>query len=645
MNIVCRFVFAMVFASLLVGALPVGVSAQGSAQSAEEILVDRYSPIAYVKYQEEACGRPPYEGEPYIPVPVEMVIDNEDVVIRDGANNDEIVATGPSAQELATLGPTTYMDFPGDPRRPGCVYETDERARTEAEGLIPTTYAKVIFDEENGRLALQYWFFWYFNHWNNTHESDWEGIMLVWDDVESVDDAVNMPPSRIGYSQHGNGEVADWGDNKIRLEDETHPLVYPAAGSHATFFSDDTFLAWGERSSGFGCDVASGPSERVPLDVVLIPNEIDPEGEFAWVLYAGRWGERQPSAFNGPLGPRFNARWDEPFDVFETWRPFSIVVPESQTLGPSMTEAFCTLTAGGSRLFMAAIIRPWTIVPAVVVIAGVFAYFTREALPTFRRARKLYTENWKLFLGIGLLSLPIGILFNGLQRYFVVRNPLKFVVQYLDNTGGAYLTTVLTVGGVQQLAMLLIITPALVYATREVLAGNKVTIKEAYLGNRKRTWSILLGFIIFLAVIGVLLLTTIGIPIAIWLGVKWHFFSQVLILERSTSTIGAIRESSRVVTGKWWRTLFSLVVFDVIAILPGIVVGFGLLTIGRTAVGFANGISSILYAILIPISTIAVTLLYLERRDNLHPSVAENETESVTESDDATDAALAPGNA
>src|SRR5690606_36504941 len=109
------------------------------------------------------------------------------VLIRDAENNDEVVATGPSAQELATFGPTTYTDFPGDPRRPGCTYETDERIRIDEVSLVPTTYANFIFDEEEGRLALQYWFFWYFNDWNNTHESDWEGIQLVWDEVESVE--------------------------------------------------------------------------------------------------------------------------------------------------------------------------------------------------------------------------------------------------------------------------------------------------------------------------------------------------------------------------------------------------------------------------------------------------------------------------
>lgn len=178
------------------------------AETPEQQLAERYVPVAYVREQERACATPPQGGEPYVPLPVEMVIGNERVLIRDRSDRDRVVGTGPSAQELATFGPETYMDFPGDPRRPGCTYENDERLRIQELGLRPTTYAHIVFDEDGQRLALQYWFYWYFNDWNNTHESDWEMIQLFWDDVGGVADALERPPDRVGYSQHGNGEMA-----------------------------------------------------------------------------------------------------------------------------------------------------------------------------------------------------------------------------------------------------------------------------------------------------------------------------------------------------------------------------------------------------------------------------------------------------
>lgn len=637
MNRITTLLLGLFFVSLFAGVAPLHALAQDTGLTPEEQLAEMYVPVAYLKEQERQCGVSPDEGEPYLPLPVELLLGNERVLIRD-ASTHEVLASGPTAQELATFGRDTYMDFPGDPRKPGCTYETDERARTAEEGLVPTVYANVIFDEEGGRLALQYWFYWYFNDWNNTHESDWEGIQLQWDEVSSVEEAVQIPPSRIGYSQHGNGELANWGDNKVQLEDGTHPLVFPAAGSHATFFSNDVFLAWGERSSGFGCDISAPPSERVPLDVIVVPNEIDPEGEFAWLLYEGRWGEQQRGAFNGPRGPMMNDRWVNPWDTFETWRPFSIIVPGSRALGPSMTEAFCGLTASGSGLLLRAMTQPLLILPSVAIVIGALAYFSRKSWPTLRRARILYQENWKLFFGIGLVSLPIGIFFNVLQQWLIVRQPLRWLVDWLDNTGGARLTAVMAVGGIQQVAMLLLITPALVYAVHEVVAGRKISFTDAYKGILGRSGGIAIGFIIFLAVIVLLSLTTIGLPIAVWLAVKWHFFVQVMIFDREARPAVAFTESSRVVRGKWWTTLFALLVYDLMAVIPGILVGFGLLTIGRTAVGFANSISSILYAVLMPLSVIAVTLLFIERRENAEP-------EEIAEPAPVLDPAVVPGNA
>ncbi|HYH12095.1 MAG TPA: hypothetical protein VD789_07045, partial [Thermomicrobiales bacterium] len=105
----------------------------------------------------------------------------------------------------------------------------------------------------------------------------------------------------------------------------------------------------------------------------------------------------------------------------------------------------------------------------------------------------------------------------------------------------------------------------------------------------------------------------IGIPVAIWLVVRWQFFAQALVFDTEQSSTGALRESARLVSGRWWKTLFSVLIFDLLATVPGIVVGFGLLTLGGTAVGFANSASSVLYALTIPLAVMAVTLMYIDR--------------------------------
>lgn len=583
--------------------------------SAEQQLAERYAPVAYLRQQENDCARPPYGGEPYLPLPIDVVLDDPEVLLRDAADGDRVLGAGLGAPELVAFGPDTYLDYPGDPRRPGCTYETHERVRTDALDLAPTTYAHIVFDRDGERLALQYWFFYYFNHWNNTHESDWEMIQLMWDDVSEVEQALSMAPTRVGFSQHGNGELAAWGADKLQLEDVTHPLVFPAAGSHASFYSDDTFLAWGERSSGFGCDVSTAPSVRTPLQVVIVPNQPSPDGEFAWLLYEGRWGERQPGPFNGVVGPAFNSRWIDPWTTTDNWRPFSIVVPEAgNTLGPTMTDAFCTLTGGGSRLLISALIYPWLILPSLAFVVAVGTFFYSQSRGVFRRALRLYRRHWHVFLGIGLAAIPIGIAVNIAQSLIIARDPIKYVVDWFDDTAGARLGAVTAIGGLQQLATLLVIGPAVIQAVADIQCGIQPSIGRSFRLALGRSLTVAIAGLIVLALVTVPLLTVIGIPIVIWLLVQWHFFAQVLVFDRTASSIEALQKSANLVKRRWWQTMFAVLVFDLLATIPGIVVGFGLLTVGRTAVGFANGISSLLYALAIPLSVIAVTILFLDRR-------------------------------
>ena len=43
----------------------------------------------------------------------------------------------------------------------------------------------------------------------------------------------------------------------------THPIVYPAAGSHATFYDSTVYIENGQGGSGVGCDNTSEPVYRV----------------------------------------------------------------------------------------------------------------------------------------------------------------------------------------------------------------------------------------------------------------------------------------------------------------------------------------------------------------------------------------------
>ena len=51
-------------------------------------------------------------------------------------------------------------------------------------------------------------------------------------------------------------------------------------------------------------------SRKDLLEIVLMPET--PSGDFAWLGFTGRWGQKAPSFNNGPTGPNTKTQWSEP---------------------------------------------------------------------------------------------------------------------------------------------------------------------------------------------------------------------------------------------------------------------------------------------------------------------------------------------
>jgi len=181
--------------------------------------------------------------------------------------------------------------------------------------------------------VAQYWFFYYFNQFNDLHESDWEGMQIVFD-AGSAEEALASGPAQIVLFQHSGGEKADWDANKVEKEG-THPVVYPAAGSHATFYESAIFVENGQGGSGLGCDNTSRPVRRVAVQPRLVPTAPRRGSADQWLTYDGRWGQKEKGYNNGPTGPNTKTQWREPFDWMEDVRSTSPTLPGGSVLGPA----------------------------------------------------------------------------------------------------------------------------------------------------------------------------------------------------------------------------------------------------------------------------------------------------------------------
>ncbi len=317
-----------------------GLTAPAYADSgpAARQLADKYSPIVMLREFDKPCG----PGEPYVPMRVDALLDNPEIALRQVGNHDAVITWGPSAADLYGRGTGTYLDLPGDALSPGCLYAKDSARYTPLSKAA--VYAHVATQaDEPGYVAVQYWLYWYYNDWNDKHESDWEFVQVLIK-APSVEAALDTEPFQVGYAQHTGGETADWTSGKLRREGD-HPVVFSSEGSHASYFEPALFLGR-SADEGFGCDNTQSPNTRVVPTAVLLPDKPSgPNGKDAWLGFDGRWGERHSGPNNGPDGPLGKPRWRKPVTWQQDLRPSSFVIPGGSDTRPPWSAPSATSSA------------------------------------------------------------------------------------------------------------------------------------------------------------------------------------------------------------------------------------------------------------------------------------------------------------
>ena len=592
-------------------ASPVPPSATPATDAADPArqLVDRYAPIIGLKDQEAACDA---DGEPYYPVSVDVVLGNPDVALKratgSSSSSDEVVMMGPVAADLFAKGDGYYLDLPGNPRRAGCSYETWFRANNA--GYQPTTYAHIVADGSS-HLVIQYWFYYVFNRFNNTHESDWEMIQVLFD-VGTVEEALQVSPVAIAAAQHGGGETAGWDDPKLQ-RDGDHPIVFAAAGSHATQYGQAIYLGWGENGTGFGCDITTTPTTLVPLDAVLLPDTVpDPTSEFAWLNYQGRWGERQGGEYNGPTGPATKFSWKGPFTWQTGLRESSTDIPVFDTLGPAPADAFCTLSTAGSNLYRLLGNSPLALVSTAVAIVVLVAGALRYVWPSLMAAMRVYRRRARLFVLIGLFLIPVGIAFNGFQYLFSNNPPGREMLGLVGRTPASYYVLAIITLVAQHLASLLVVGPMVIEVYDEMVEGRRLTFQGAFRSMVRKLPDMLKAVAIIVVVVGMLGISVVLVPVAIWLVVRWLFAPQATMLD-DTGAWDSLRASSAAVSGRWWRVLVAGVTLFIVAAAPGVLIGLYLMIFQGSSVQLTNMVSSVFYVISIPLTILTLTLIYRDR--------------------------------
>jgi len=601
------------------GALLVPTVAPASTAD-ETALAEKYAPVVRL-VAHNGCE----PGDPYKPIDVNLLFGDPTVALR-GPWGRDLVKIGPTADDLAKGLFDYHLDFPGSALDPRCDYLRWERRLTA--GHLPAVYAHVASEQGHpGKLSLQYWLYYVFNDWNNLHEGDWEMVQLVFD-ASSPAQALHRSPVEVGYSQHEGAEGAAWGDDKLERVDGTHPVVHPAAGSHANFYGEALYLG-SSAEQGVGCDDTSGPTFDVRPVVRTIPtDESRARKEFPWIAFEGRWGELQPAFFNGPTGPNLKTQWTEPIRWSEGWRDRSYTVPGGSAFGPGATGFFCSGIAGGSRALVQLVDRPleFSLVLAalvLLVVLGLSRATWRPSAPlrlAHRRAwgqilaasARMYVERILLFVGIGLLLLPISLLITALQALILGATSVLGVQTGGENDGLAAFF-VLAVGTALALLGLGFVQAATARALVEIDAGRPIGPLSSY---RLALDSVapLFGALVVAALVVSLLASSIFlIPIAVWLAGRWALIVPAIELE-GASALGALRRSGRLVRRRWLKVASLIVLGGALALVVGPLVGVLLILATDAPFWLVNVIAGVVYAVTMPFVAVTTAYVYFDAR-------------------------------
>ena len=227
------------------------------------------------------------------------------------------------------------------------------------------------------------------------------------------------------------------------------------------------------------------------------------------------------------------------------------------------------------------------------------------------RSLRILVDNAVLLIGVAIfMGLPIEALPRGRGWPEVLR--WAFTLSWVPFTGAA-----------------------LASATADIYLGRHVTIGSAF----KTAWSILFRYLgtyliveaVFLPIFGLLMVSTmltptradgigaiIGVAFLVWLAIafvlwtRWILHGPVMVVERRFG-MSALRRSSALVKGAWWRTSGILLICLIVEGVPARI--FQLLTSSVPVVGtlIQGLVFSFSYAYLATV----VTVYYFDRRCRL----------------------------
>jgi hypothetical protein len=222
----------------------------------------------------------------------------------------------------------------------------------------------------------------------------------------------------------------------------------------------------------------------------------------------------------------------------------------------------------------------------------------------------MYIGHPRVFLGIGLLFIPVGLITAGIQ-YLLFR--VGFLAPLVDSVGASNAFVQILVFALSvflTLVALTIVQGATALAVTELDARHSINARAAYRMGFRRIPLLIRTLLIVIVIVALLDLTFIGAIVAAWLVVRWSLLAQAAVLPDSDG--GPLRRSTKLTKRHWWKTASVTGLVVGLGLLVGPVVGALLLILTNASFDFVDIVAALINVVVLPYVAITTTYLYFD---------------------------------
>jgi hypothetical protein len=224
----------------------------------------------------------------------------------------------------------------------------------------------------------------------------------------------------------------------------------------------------------------------------------------------------------------------------------------------------------------------------------------------------MYVRRIGLFVGIGVVAIPISLLVAFLQTV-VLRASSIAGIETDGESSGLLVLLVLAIGTTLTLLGLGLVQAATVRALVELDEGRSIAPLSAYRLALDSVRPLLGALAIAVVLVSLLASSVFLLPIAIWLTIRWALIVPAVELE-GCSALGALGRSGRLVRRRWLRVASLALAGGALALLAGPLLGALLIIATSAPLWVLNMVAGVVYSVTMPFVALTTAYLYFDAR-------------------------------